>query len=105
VGALAIDGRAATAKFEQNTSAREALLSTDDRPLTHQMKNDSKTIPGAILAEIQMRTRASLRQPTRRVASAKKEKRRSPSTDTAAPLFRVDLNHRPPMPEGGRSTN
>ena len=37
--------------------------------------------------------------------SGNEEKRRSPSTDTAAPLFRVDLNHRPPMPEGGRSTN
>jgi hypothetical protein len=49
-------GRAAIAKFEQNTNAREALLSTDDRPLTHQMKNDSKTIPDAILAEIHMRT-------------------------------------------------
>jgi predicted NAD-dependent protein-ADP-ribosyltransferase YbiA (DUF1768 family) len=58
-------GRATIAKFEQNANAREALLSTGDRPLTHQMKNDSKTIPGAILAEIRMRTRAGLRQPPR----------------------------------------
>jgi predicted NAD-dependent protein-ADP-ribosyltransferase YbiA (DUF1768 family) len=58
-------GRATIAKFEQNANAREALLSTGDRPLTHQMKNDSKTIPGAILAEIRMRARASLRQPPR----------------------------------------
>jgi predicted NAD-dependent protein-ADP-ribosyltransferase YbiA (DUF1768 family) len=65
VGALAIDGRATIAKFQQNTNAREALLSTGDRPLTHQMKNDSKTIPGAILAEIRMRTRAGPRQPPR----------------------------------------
>ena len=53
--------RATTAKFEQHADARDTLLSTGERPLTHQMKNDSRTIPGAILAEIWMRCRAALR--------------------------------------------
>jgi predicted NAD-dependent protein-ADP-ribosyltransferase YbiA (DUF1768 family) len=53
------------AKFEQNAMAREVLLSTGDRPLAHRMKNDSRTIPGAILAEIWMRCRASLRRSCR----------------------------------------
>lgn len=57
--------RATVAKFEQNAEARETLLSTGERPLTHQMKNDSRTIPGAILAEIWMRCRAALRRSRR----------------------------------------
>jgi predicted NAD-dependent protein-ADP-ribosyltransferase YbiA (DUF1768 family) len=54
--------RATIAKFEQSAAAREALLSTGGRPLMHQMKNDSRTIPGAILAEIWMRCRTALRR-------------------------------------------
>ena len=50
--------RASKAKFEQNNAARQALLSTGRRQLTHQMKPDSRTIPGAILAEMWMRIRA-----------------------------------------------
>ncbi len=42
------------AKFQQNNDAREALLATGERPLVHQMKNDSRTIPDVILAEISM---------------------------------------------------
>jgi predicted NAD-dependent protein-ADP-ribosyltransferase YbiA (DUF1768 family) len=54
--------RATYAKFEQNDNARETLLSTGDRPLTHRMKTDSRTIPGAILADIWMGCRATLRR-------------------------------------------
>ena len=54
--------RATVAKFAQNVTARDVLLSTGERPLMHQMKNDSRTIPGAILAEIWMRCRSSLRR-------------------------------------------
>jgi hypothetical protein len=42
--------------------AREALLSTGDRPLTHRVRRDSTTIPGAIMAEFWMRIRRSLRK-------------------------------------------
>jgi predicted NAD-dependent protein-ADP-ribosyltransferase YbiA (DUF1768 family) len=52
--------RACTAKFSQHEAAREALLSTGKRPLVHQVRPDSKTIPGAIMAEIWMRIRARL---------------------------------------------
>ena len=38
-------------------SAREALLSTGKRPLVHKVLPDSKTIPGAIMAEIWMEIR------------------------------------------------
>ena len=44
--------RACTAKFSQHEPAREALRSTGKRPLVHQVKRDSKSIPGAIMAEI-----------------------------------------------------
>ena len=37
--------RATVAKFAQNVTARDVLLSTGERPLMHQMKNDSRTIP------------------------------------------------------------
>jgi predicted NAD-dependent protein-ADP-ribosyltransferase YbiA (DUF1768 family) len=57
--------RATVAKFEQNHDAREALLATGARPLTHRMKNDSRTIPGANLAEIWMRCRESLKRAPR----------------------------------------
>ena len=53
---------ACRAKFSQNIEAREALLSTGDRPLTHRVRRDSTTIPGAIMAEFWMRIRRSLRK-------------------------------------------
>jgi predicted NAD-dependent protein-ADP-ribosyltransferase YbiA (DUF1768 family) len=52
--------RACAAKFEQNGAARRALLSTGTRPLEHRMRRDSRTIPGAIMAEIWMRLRDRL---------------------------------------------
>lgn len=54
--------RACLAKFSQNAEAREALLSTGERPLTHRARRDSKTIPGALMADIWMRIRAGLRR-------------------------------------------
>jgi predicted NAD-dependent protein-ADP-ribosyltransferase YbiA (DUF1768 family) len=54
--------RACEAKFTQNDEAREALLGTNDRPLTHRMRRDSRSIPGVIMAEIWMRIRARLRK-------------------------------------------
>src|SRR5262249_33934821 len=53
--------RACRAKFEQNLAAREALLSTGERPLTHRVRRDSKAIPGVIMADIWTRIRADLR--------------------------------------------
>jgi predicted NAD-dependent protein-ADP-ribosyltransferase YbiA (DUF1768 family) len=53
--------RACRAKFEQSDQARAALLATGDRPLTHIIPHDSKTIPGVIVAEIWMRIREDLR--------------------------------------------
>jgi len=52
---------ACSAKFEQNADARVALLATNDRPLTHRTRRDSKAIPGVIMADIWMRVRARLR--------------------------------------------
>lgn len=49
--------RACTAKFEQDLRAREALLATGNRPLTHIVRSDSRTIPGVIMAAIWMRVR------------------------------------------------
>jgi predicted NAD-dependent protein-ADP-ribosyltransferase YbiA (DUF1768 family) len=54
--------RACTAKFEQNEEAREALLATGNRTLTHRMRRDSKTIPGAIMADIWMKIRRRLQR-------------------------------------------
>lgn len=51
---------ACTAKFSQNDEARRALLATEDRWLTHKVRRDSRTIPGAIMADIWMRIRAQL---------------------------------------------
>jgi predicted NAD-dependent protein-ADP-ribosyltransferase YbiA (DUF1768 family) len=53
--------RACRAKFAQNADARAALLATGTRPLEHKMRHDSRTIPGAIMADIWMAIRASLR--------------------------------------------
>ncbi len=52
--------RACRAKFARNAAAREALLSTRGRPLVHQVKRDSKNIPGVIMAAIWMRIRERL---------------------------------------------
>jgi predicted NAD-dependent protein-ADP-ribosyltransferase YbiA (DUF1768 family) len=54
--------RACRAKFEQNVSARSALLGTGDRPLVHVVRHDSRTIPGVIMASIWMALRAELRR-------------------------------------------
>jgi hypothetical protein len=53
--------RACAAKFEQHAQARRALLATGERPLTHKVRPDSRTIPGVILADIWMRLRERLR--------------------------------------------
>jgi predicted NAD-dependent protein-ADP-ribosyltransferase YbiA (DUF1768 family) len=49
---------ACAAKFDQDGSARAALLATGERWLTHRVRRDSRTIPGAIMADIWMRIRA-----------------------------------------------
>ncbi len=50
------------AKFDQNEEARRALLSTGARILTHRMRNDSRSIPGALMAQIWMDARDRLRR-------------------------------------------
>jgi predicted NAD-dependent protein-ADP-ribosyltransferase YbiA (DUF1768 family) len=52
--------RACWAKFTQSEVARNALLPTDPRPLTHRVRRDSRTIPGVIMADIWMRIRQRL---------------------------------------------
>lgn len=54
--------RACTAKFTQNAQARESLLATGERPLTHVVRRDSRTIPGVIMAQIWMRIRKRLQE-------------------------------------------
>jgi predicted NAD-dependent protein-ADP-ribosyltransferase YbiA (DUF1768 family) len=54
--------RACDAKFTQNKVAKAALLATGERPLMHRMRRDSRTIPGAIMAEIWMRIRRRMRE-------------------------------------------
>ncbi len=53
---------ACEAKFTQHDEARVALLATGERWLTHKVRRDSRTIPGAIMADIWMRIRARLQQ-------------------------------------------
>ena len=53
--------RACEAKFAQNAEARDALLATGERPLTHRVPRDSATIPGALMADIWMRIRHAIR--------------------------------------------
>ncbi len=53
--------QACRAKFQQNEEARAALLATGERPLVHIVRQDSRTIPGVILAQIWMRLRQELR--------------------------------------------
>jgi predicted NAD-dependent protein-ADP-ribosyltransferase YbiA (DUF1768 family) len=62
--------QACTAKFTQNEKARNALLATGHRPLLHQVRRDSQTIPGVIMADIWMRIRASLQDGTLRPPEA-----------------------------------
>ena len=52
--------KACRAKFTQHTAARAALLATGGRPLVHQVKRDSRNIPGVVMAAIWMRIRARL---------------------------------------------
>jgi predicted NAD-dependent protein-ADP-ribosyltransferase YbiA (DUF1768 family) len=52
--------RACEAKFAQNFDARNALLATGDRPLTHVVRRDSRSIPGVIMAAIWMKIRKGL---------------------------------------------
>lgn len=54
---------ACRAKFTQHEEARNALLSTGERPLAHITRKDSRTIPGVIMADIWMRIRYRLRHP------------------------------------------
>lgn len=52
--------RACESKFAQHEGARTALLHTGQRWLTHRTRKDSRTIPGAIMADIWMRIRSRL---------------------------------------------
>ena len=52
--------RACEAKFAQHAGARTALLDTGERWLTHKVRKDSRTIPGAIMADIWMQIRERL---------------------------------------------
>ena len=56
--------RACAAKFTQFEPARQALLATGERPLTHVVRSDSRTIPGVVMAQIWMRIRSALRSGT-----------------------------------------
>lgn len=53
--------RACEAKFAQHKGARDALLATGERWLTHRVRRDSRTIPGVVMADIWMRIRRKLR--------------------------------------------
>ena len=48
------------AKFSQHERAKQALLGTGERPLVHQTRRDSRTIPGVIMADIWMKVRRGL---------------------------------------------
>ena len=52
--------QACRAKFTQHAAARAALLSTRNRPLVHQVRRDSRNIPGVIMAAIWTRIRDRL---------------------------------------------
>jgi predicted NAD-dependent protein-ADP-ribosyltransferase YbiA (DUF1768 family) len=52
--------QACWAKFTRHVGARQSLLSTGSRPLTHRTRADSKTIPGVIMAGIWMTIRSRL---------------------------------------------
>jgi predicted NAD-dependent protein-ADP-ribosyltransferase YbiA (DUF1768 family) len=61
-GHWALMRAACEAKFTQNDAARIALLETGERWLTHIVRRDSRTIPGAIMADIWMRIRTRLQE-------------------------------------------
>jgi hypothetical protein len=46
--------QACRAKFSQCVAARHALLGTAPRPLVHRVRFDSRSIPGAVMADIWM---------------------------------------------------
>lgn len=52
--------RACWEKFRQHDAARAALLGTRERPLQHRTRRDSRSIPGAVMADIWMRIRTRL---------------------------------------------
>lgn len=52
---------ACAAKFAQHTAARDALVGTGDRILEHRLRRDSRSIPGALMAQIWMDIRRRLR--------------------------------------------
>jgi predicted NAD-dependent protein-ADP-ribosyltransferase YbiA (DUF1768 family) len=60
--------QACRAKFQQNEEARAALLATGERPLVHIVRQDSRTIPGVIMAQIWMRLRKELRTGPARIS-------------------------------------
>jgi predicted NAD-dependent protein-ADP-ribosyltransferase YbiA (DUF1768 family) len=53
--------RACEAKFNQHAAAQRALLATGLRPLQHKTRQDSRSIPGVVMADIWMRVRENLR--------------------------------------------
>jgi predicted NAD-dependent protein-ADP-ribosyltransferase YbiA (DUF1768 family) len=54
--------RACFAKFSQHAEARNSLLSTGERPIVHKVRNDSRTIPGVVFADILMRVRRAIQE-------------------------------------------
>lgn len=54
--------RACRAKFLQHQPARQALIDTGTRLLTHKVARDSRTIPGVIMADVWMRLRDDIAQ-------------------------------------------
>lgn len=58
------------AKFTHVAAARDALLSTGERPLEHRTRRDSRNIPGVIMADIWMKVRRGLRNRAADAAAA-----------------------------------
>lgn len=61
--------QACLAKFTQDEAACAALRATGEREITHVLPQDSKNIPGVVMAAIWMRVRARLRQGPQRSRS------------------------------------
>jgi len=61
----ALMAAACEAKFDQDSAARTALVTTGARPLTHRTRKDSRTIPGVVMADIWMKIRARIGQEPR----------------------------------------
>jgi predicted NAD-dependent protein-ADP-ribosyltransferase YbiA (DUF1768 family) len=70
--------RACRAKFTQSLEARDALLSTGRRPLQHKMRRDSRSIPGAIMADIWTEIRGELKASD---ANGRKRRERTPARE------------------------